>query len=525
MSSRRRRWTTALCIVGAMGTSACASIWGFQDSVDGGDGGADGSGADTTMPPADAGKDVLTDHAVDGVADTSSDTGNTMDSSVTDAEDAADTTTLDTGSDAADTAVVDASDGGSTDPCTTATPAPSAFYVATTGNDVATCGGQGLPCQTIQFGLTHASVMNNAIVYVAEGTYAEAITLPQTGVSVIGGWTYSGGVWAKDPSPNAKLSLVLQPAAGSTTVTVLPGSGNDTVCEMSIQSKNAALPGETLYGVFARGAATTLLLQDVSITVAAGGAGLLGAPGSAGTGGLGGCTPAGTGVTGAAGTPGQPGPMSSFGAFGYVPGNGSVGLGGGPGTTGMAGGPGMCVNCVSCTPCILCCTTNVVGMSCGLAGEGGCSGQGGTGGTGGEAGGSSVAVFASQSAVVTSNGSSTLATGNGGNGAAGGSGGPGGTGANGAMGPPAMSNCAATVCDGSCNATTPGGGMGGSPGTKGGNGGVGGAGGGGSGGYSCSIVKVSPATVTPVGAVLMHGNPGTGAAGAATGTGAQVCDF
>jgi len=491
--------------------SACAAIWGFQDSFPdaGPDGAGDGRGGD-----GGPGDGTVGDGHHDGPRH-SDGKAEAMPDTFMAPEVSADAPAP--------------TDAAVTDPCSPPAPETWALYVsAHFGNDdggTAGCGTLEQPCATIQEGLKNAVANGKMVVNVAEGTYDEEVTL-QPGLTVVGGWLEGvGAKWAFDPTP-ANPGIV-KAKTGSTTVTASSLASPTTLCHLTIESKDTADPGETLYGVFATGS-TTLTLTNVVVTAAAGGNGAPstngkpGAPGSSA-----GCATAGSGAMGSPVAPGSNGDAGTFTDAGYQPGNGGNGEPGAAGQNGTPGGSGaqiMCVVGCALASCLLPMKTTET-ASPGLSG---CGGDGGGPGTGGGGGGSSVGVFAWGGATVTMD-ESPVTTSAGGNGA------PGGDGGNGGPGSPGVQGMNGAACDTKCvkvgtltcnpsGKTFP---AGGDAGGSGGSGGSGGPGGGGSGGFSCPVVQGGGAKVVLDASTLMAGSPGTGANGAPNGNGAAsgVCSF
>jgi hypothetical protein len=462
--------------------SACAALWGFQDTIGGADGSADGS-------VGDGGR---ADHTVDGGrGDAPGD--------VTDA--AVDVTGL----------------------C--ARSLSNSIYVShASGHDVSACGTQAVPCLTIKQGLMKATAEVEAGIVrlaIAEGTYNENVTL-EKGISLVGGWVIDGGAWEEDLSDAAAEKLFIIPT-GPTAVTASSLGGGAALCTLTVGSKATADPGETLYGVFATGD-TTLLLGNVEVEVNGGGDGGSGATGSVGDPGnpAAGCTAA----SGMMGTPvgmrGSPG-KGKFGNSGYEPGNGEDGGTGTPGENGTPGGPGSTETCVDkCLTCVI----GTKHKETGGTGLSGCAGKGGEPGTGGGGGGSSVGIFAWGATITIEGGD--IVVGNGGNGAPGGTGGDGGAGSAGKPGAPGAkcpTSCGSLPKCGKTADLAP---EGGAPGGPGGPGSSGGAGGPGSGGFSCPIVEGDHAKVAAHGVKTSPGSPGSGAPGAPTGgtpNDSGVCSF
>ncbi len=544
----------------ALASGACASIEGLTDFSqctdncgDGMDattppaeaGGAEASGTDTATPGQDApavGDDaendapVLPEDATDsGAGQNDGATSDSAADSPADADAALDSTT--------DAPVDGPGDGSSpvdvfvppdsplpdgTIPDCAAPPDDNAgVFVTPGGADILEGGVCGLsrstPCKTIGAGLSSASTAaGRSIVYVAAGTYTEKLTLVN-GVTVQGGWHVGGDggtEWTYDCTSPSTVVTVQAPA--NTNTTVVANSGAATLTTLTIVSKASASSGQSLYGIMATGASTSLTLNDVVVSVAAAGDGATGSTGGAGS------TPPGTCSTGdgasattggTAGTTANPG---SFALAGFTPGAGGVGGAGSPGDNGTAGATGATTSYGSCMPVALNCTSTT--SNCvGGTGKPGCGGGGGLGGAGGGGGGSSVALYV-YGAHVTVNGGSFTA-GNGGKGGPGGGGGSGASGSNGATG--TTTTCTITVCGNPipaiCQGALPGNPLtvsatGGAAGGTGGNGSNGGPGGGGAGGDSFALVTAGSGGVVFNGAPsLAFGSAGTGSGGGATG--------
>jgi hypothetical protein len=397
-------------------------------------------------------------------------------------------------------------DGG----CPAAPDPAKGIFVSVGESDTPTCGtSSGNPCGTIGKGLARAEDLSLPIVYVSAGTYTESIT-------VTGGNHIFGGYAANTFAPicsNANQAVIVQAPADS-NVTVRGSNLDDTVqiANLTIASKAMADPGESLYGVFVTGGTAALELDDVQISVQAGGEGATGASGSGGADGGSNCSPGSGDNADTAGGVGSDG-EGSWSASGYTPGSGKSGELG-P----MSGEAGVIVSKAGCVDCIVCkalCIIADAGVKCGTQGHAGCGGGPGTGGKGGGGGGSSVGAFFWHALLKTSNGS--IASGNGGAGGPGGPGGPGGIGGPPTDGTPTAS-CTVTCtgiavgCSTSDNA-----GAGGVNG-NGGNGSSGGAGGGGSGGSSYAVyIGGGGKLVSSVGTTFTVGDAGAGAGDAGSG--------
>ena len=464
-----RRWL--LLLVGACG---CADILGLGDFN-----GPDGS-MDTSVP------DVATEASGDA---------------------ASDVTSSDADADAACTtgATVDDTKG---------------IFVAVTGStDSTTCGTETVPCASVQTGLNRASVISGkSIVYVSRGTYKESLTL-YPGLTLEGGWDILDNGMSKtwvQACTNASDAVIIQSPTADATVTATNLGGTATLTTLTIESKSAAASGESLYGVFAGGATTTVVMTDVIVKIAAGGTGPTGATGGVGAPAVGSCVTPGDAGTGATGPLGIGADAGMFAADGWAPsGNGTVGGLGATGADGLLGPAGPCYSCGSCQAGLLSCTFKPSGSTCGGDGYPGCGGGPGTGGGPGGGGGSSIGVYAWDATVVITRGSIQVGSGGaGGMGGAGGLGGAGSGGATGDAGVTCITSCGGGGCTG-VNGAAPGGDAGGA----GGLGGTGGTGGGGAGGCSYAIVQGGDGGVTTATTTLAHAEAGApggpdGAAGA-----------
>ena len=151
----------------------------------------------------------------------------------------------------------------------------------------APCNSQ-TPCNSIATALAYAVTKSLSVVYIDEGTYTEQVVLPPTIRRVRGGWKYANGEWTIDCT-GARLmaTTIIAPSSANMTVIAKDLGGSTSLESLNIVSKAAALPGESLYGVFATGASTKLTLLDTSVLMHAGGNGASGSdgvPGSAGAG-------------------------------------------------------------------------------------------------------------------------------------------------------------------------------------------------------------------------------------------------
>jgi hypothetical protein len=399
-------------------------------------------------------------------------------------------------------------------------------FVAPNGADNSACGSSLAPCLTIQYGISRANGKPN--VYVASGSYAESILLTP-GTTVWGGWSVEvgdgGDVWTGICAPANPIGAVtIQPTTSNVTVTANMSGAPVGLKTLTILSKPQAnvTAGESLYGVFATGAAN-LTLDNVDVTVGNGGDGTSGYTAGGGIEGNPVCNP-GDGGPGAPGGPdGGGAAVGSFTEGGYQPAAGDTGGLGVAGSSGRPDDAGTCVGCVSCTAvAIVGCQSAANGMSCGGPGGSGCGGGGGNGGGPGGGAGSSIGVFVWGATVTAAGG--TIEAGNGGQGGIGGSGGAGGAGGTGTTGQNGTSctvDCNIVGVEVTCPSSTSGAGQG-SVGTTGGSGSRGGAGGGGAGGWSCAILQGTGASVA-YSAVLVHHNSGSSPGGGASGMSGDTC--
>ncbi len=164
-------------------------------------------------------------------------------------------------------------------------PANGVFVLAGGSSDASSCGSATDPCGSVQLGINVAQATGKTIVYVGESgsPYVESITL-DANLTVEGGWSRTGGAWSP-VCDNADQAVVIQaPPNATTTVLADALGGAATLSTLTIQSKDQASvqPGESLYGIFARGSSTTLALNDVVVQMANAGDGLSGDAGTPG---------------------------------------------------------------------------------------------------------------------------------------------------------------------------------------------------------------------------------------------------
>jgi len=420
----------------------------------------------------------------------------------------------------ADGGTSDAADDSPDVVCPKATPDDATgVFVAAAGTTDATCGTRADPCKTIALGITRANAAGKAKVYVSRGVYVEHVVLT-AGVRVEGGFDIlADGSWNRTCVDPRTAVTLRAPTNSEVTVTANDLGGKAELAFVRVESKAQAMvaSGDSLYGVVARGATTTLALEEVDIETGDAVAALGGKPGDAGADGAPtGCTPPSTGANGPNGDGGAGAAAGTFGASLYVESPGGNGTAGGTGQIGTTAGAAPCVQCGSCNGG---CTFVANGpMQCGTDGLAGCPGEGGGMGGGGLGGGSSVGLYAFNATVTVKGG--RIKAGDAGNGGAGGTGGTGGKGAAGTAGAQGLecttscSNATGTCVEIKSHAGP------GTPGGNGGNGGNGGAGGGGAGGSSIAIfqggagiVTTDSATTLAVGKLGKGGGSG-GSAGA-----------
>ena len=387
----------------ALATQSCASLVGINDpairppsdsSIEDGAASAEASGSDgevavddSAAPDGPTGLDAgeLSDATSDAALDAPQDGDSTL--------------ALDTGGEI-DAGMEDASDGADSeqaDPCLArAVDDLRGLYVSTTGSDDSTCGtARAHPCRTVGFGLRRALAAGQSFVYVAQGTYVESVTL-MANVSVEGSWSAdASGGWLPACGGDAGYATTIQaPPDASATIVVNSIGGAASIGWIRVASKVSPdiAPGESIYGVVARGSSTSLALANVSVVVASGGDGLEGQAGLSGaSAGDGGCV-VDAGGAAASHDGGDSSTGGQFTSSGYVAGDGVPGADGVGGSVGTASAVGGCSN--ACGTCDTSCTLVLDGgATCGGPGQAGCGGGGGGGGGGGRGGGSSVAVL------------------------------------------------------------------------------------------------------------------------------------
>ncbi len=374
---------------------------------------------------------------------------------------------------------------------------PSGIFVTLNGTDVATCGERASPCLTVQNGVAQAKLLKRKSVYIARGTYSEAIKL-EPGISLEGGWDTVSASWVPICGSDALSAVKLRMPGGATaTVTADFGAGEAGLRFLTVESKPAAGHGESLYGVFVRDASFTL--TSVVVSMANGGDGDDGAIGDAGLPGISAAILDDAGCWGDDGGVGSPATDSkaslegTFGQAGYVPVAGTSGSSdGGMGASGLCAAADITV----CNQCQKACLHSIAG----------CGGAPGAGGQGGHGAGSSIAVYGWNANITVNGGAFTSGSGgSGGNGGVGGPGGPGGLGRSESVCRAESCSVSPPSCAGVCSPTI-------ATGNAGGAGGAGGQGSGGAGGYSYAIYTGGDAgTLTLQNRpTLKHGQSGFG---------------
>jgi hypothetical protein len=519
MTSRVTRGSVSClaCVVLAFAVAAC------------GDSFTDGGAPDAAAGDPDARDDDRDGGSVDRPDVSSFGADASANDAERDASREADATPPDDASDAADaSSAIDAAlDGGDASICNDTVDESAGIFVSP-GSATSACGSRTAPCGSVQAAIDLAAATGKSIVYLDHGSYNESVAL-KPGITIQGGWNDIGGTWKRQCTGDPSGIAVIKAAAGSNvTVSALDfanGAAPAKLDTLTISSKASANAGESLYGVFTRGAATSLALSNVAVTVADGGRGADGAIGGVGATGANGCTTPSDAATPAAGGNGAAAPACALTKDGFIATTGGDASQGNTGHNGTAGSPAGCISAANCywagdgqTGC----TGYPTGRpeSCGNAGTVGCGGEGGVGGHGGGAGGSSIALFAWGASISVDGG--LLTAGSGGRGGDGGPGGSGGKGGTGGAGAPASktvpTNCKTRQMTGPngdpygvCDILKEESGSPGGAGSQGGSGSSGGIGGGGAGGFSYAYVKGSGAMVNvSAGTALHHGAAGAG---------------
>ena len=413
------------------------------------------------------------------------------------------------------------------------------FFVSPDGVDNGSDGSKEDPFQTIQYALERADVAGKAVVFVAEGTYDEAIHIGEDtggGVTLEGGWIRDGATWTKDCEPDfVSRTLIASPTnigvlvTGTTATTAIE---HLTIMTKAVGNSPVDGPGESMYGLFVTGDNTDFRLMGVTVLAGDGGmGGPVSAPeqvGALACDGISDCGVDPTPPPGGVGNAGLDAPTTgSFGPSGYgvLPGEaGTNGDAGDSGAVGQPGQEGLCDDACDCSCTTGCGACGNPETTYGPTGRCGCGGAGGVGGPGGPGGGASIAVFLAGDNLYTDLAYVTLSAGLGGDGAQGAPGGLGGDATAPAFVGPATcrTGCStATVCGSNdCVAQetqlSPG-----TEGSWGAVGGQGGPGGGGPGGPSYALVVYSSTGQAPVDqtvTALTFGARGNGFNAAAAGT-------
>jgi hypothetical protein len=229
----------------------------------------------------------------------------------------------------------------------------SQIFVSTAGTATTGCS-ETLPCASIQAGIAAAAAQGKTTVYVDQGVYPEQLTL-SAGIAIRGARSRTDG-WAPICGDARLTATKVHPPTGVDRAVIAQDLGGAASLEaLDVQYATVAQPGQSMYGVFATGATTTLSLVDVTMVVPAGGAGTNGAAGTAGV--AGGASDCGHGVSNpaAAATPATPASNASivtYDASGANPATGGVGVIGGEGhSTSAPPGSSQCSdNLVGCKP-------------------------------------------------------------------------------------------------------------------------------------------------------------------------------
>ncbi len=322
------------------------------------------------------------------------------------------------------------------------------FVSSKTGS---TAGGNctsQIPCTTISAALS-AAVSNGhqSIVYVDEGSYTDQLVIPKGITSIRGGWMYGGGTWTIDCSQSRLMATtVTAPNTVNKTVVAADLGGTTTLQALSIQTKSVGNTGESLYGIFATGSSTTLLLVDTTVAAMSGGPG---APGVAGGPGAAGAATCNAGANPPAAAAASTAPTSGGANVTYTTAGANIssapaGTIGGSGGNGTPGPAGACADTVSCDGSKGDCNTDPDGQQCAPTAAPGCGGGPAGVGGGGGGGGSSIALFAWDAHVTVTGGALQ-----GGPAGAGGAGAVGGTGGAGSLSMMTLA-FAATGCSDNC---------------------------------------------------------------------------
>lgn len=380
-------------------------------------------------------------------------------------------------------------------PTPTNPPPASAIFVSSTVGSPSGAGTMASPVNSITLGIGKAVANSLPDVFIDGGTYAESITLV-SGVNLFGGYS-SGAGWTRTGATTV--------VNGSTTAVTGTSVSNVVIDGVTIHAAANSSAGASSYGIRLVNA-TSITIQNCTITAGSGGTGSGGANGANGSAGN-------NGGGGADGSCDGGCPVSGCG--GCAAGGGGGGGGFSPcgnhgGTGGQGGNEDSCVGQTNGFP-------GSAGVNGGSGGGGGSSGNPGGGGGAGNPGSAGSNAGNGGGGVGGSAASGTWVGNNGGTGSSGTSGtGGGGGGGGGAQ------TCS-TCNDGPGN----GGGGGGAGGCGGGGGGLGTAGGGSFGVFLVNYPSVRLANNSVAtgngGAGGNGGVRGLGGAGGAGSPGAQTC--
>ena len=248
---------------------------------------------------------------------------------------------------------------------------PEGIYVSHSGSDGATCGSMTGPCATVNYGIGRAVSSGKSYVFVADGAYAEIVTVVN-GINLWGG--FDPLTWVRKDASQAN-TVLLGGASGSHAKTLVANSVTvaTEVSRFQIKGGEAPYSPGNSYTVYIKDSDSDLVIKDNYIWA---GKGADGSDGTDGEGGIDG--PDGMGGEGAGDSTGSVPYSDWIGVFG-TDGEDSTAGGGGGGPGGGAFGI-FVLNTVASSnkPSI---TGNVI---CG--GVGGKGGNGGWGGYGYEMG-------------------------------------------------------------------------------------------------------------------------------------------
>lgn len=167
----------------------------------------------------------------------------------------------------------------------------AAIYVSTTDTtalDDSTCGlgptGTGTgnhPCKTITQGLARATATNRTKVLVADGTYAEGVTLVN-GKDVLGG--YRADTWERHLSTTSTVISGSTASGNHDRTVVATNITAATVFEgFIVRGSFNSKPSGNSYAIYVSGSTASLIIRNNQITAGRGGAGAQGTAGTNGT--------------------------------------------------------------------------------------------------------------------------------------------------------------------------------------------------------------------------------------------------